>query len=671
MHGAPPSSAPFCAEAQATPCLLTPAFALVPRCHGQERAERLKAKKAAKKQQKAAKRQQQLEAAAAEQRQREEEEARRAAEEAERRRQQQAAAAAAAAKRRDEELLQQRLEDERQRRRQSQQAQQASAGPASPATPADGAAETPPGRAASAGRAQQAQQQRSEREPLQGPREHAQGDASAAACGEVGKQGSKVGPASPQTAEGQLAAPAMTPPRTAAKPQHAEPAAQGKPASPAPGSLANALAAAGSASPAAAPSALPGAAPAGKPITRAAPWAGMAAARTATPTGQAAAALASSAQQQQPAPPAHNITRPAHFGGPSALPPGSQLAPQLASAATLGLALPRWSPPVGTAVQRQQALQAQQAHLLQQQMQAQRSQLLSSLAALPAVPALHRRLPAALPPHSPVITPTSMHQAVPPVSHALATSVPLAAGAATSALLSSSLGAPTALSQLAAGMAPAAQLSSSAPGFVPLFGLNLPTLSGASMWPLAYGQVLMSGAFLHVLPKAFRHPMHPTAGLHAHCPFIAGLGVDWSMPTGVAAAASTFGSPARQPPAAYAAAPPGAASAQQPLSAAFTGATVAPVGPVAGGLVGSFSPSDASSIESSSEAEDLLAGLHGLHTSRPPSAGGMAAAAAALARTPVLAAAPAKLPVPAPPANSVADADGIDDVLRLQPWLEQ
>jgi hypothetical protein len=153
--------------------------------------------------------------------------------------------------------------------------------------------------------------------------------------------------------------------------------------------------------------------------------------------------------------------------------------------------------------------------------------------------------------------------------------------------------------------------------------------------------------------------------------------VDWSVH---GHAPTSFGSPARQPASACAAAPGGLASMlapgqamqqQQQQPAAALAPAPSPLGASGSGAVppgfaGSFSPSDASSIESS-EADDLLNGLHG-HVSRPHAAH-TAATAALLARAPRAGLA-AKHAPPAPNGGAPADADGIDDVLRLQPWLE-
>lgn len=122
--------------------------------------------------------------------------------------------------------------------------------------------------------------------------------------------------------------------------------------------------------------------------------------------------------------------------------------------------------------------------------------------------------------------------------------------------------------------------------------------------------------------------------------------MDWSV-GGSAAAAANFGSPARQP----------VAAAPQPPAAPLAAPQMAPP---AGFVGGSFSPSDASSIESN-EADELLGALHA-HVSKP-------AAAAMLARaSPHASVAAGVHAAPAPAA--AGDADGIDDVLRLQPWLE-
>ena len=135
-------------------------------------------------------------------------------------------------------------------------------------------------------------------------------------------------------------------------------------------------------------------------------------------------------------------------------------------------------------------------------------------------------------------------------------------------------------------------------------------------------------------------------------------------------ASATFGSPAPQLPTAFAAAPP------LPLVPGPHVPVATPLGPVvpgpaaaAAGFVGSFSPSDASSIESS-DADDLLAGLHA-HASRLlPGAATVAASMLAgghAAIGPHVAIGPA----PAGPPAAAADADSIDDVLRLQPWLQE
>lgn len=110
-----------------------------------------------------------------------------------------------------------------------------------------------------------------------------------------------------------------------------------------------------------------------------------------------------------------------------------------------------------------------------------------------------------------------------------------------------------------------------------------------------------------------------------------------------------FGSPARQPVPAYAPAPP-----PSPLQAAVPAPPAAPL------VAGSFSPSDASSIESAAEADELLllGGLAGLV--------GMPAAAPLGQGLPSPGAKHSGPPTAGAPA---ADADGIDDVLRLQPWL--
>jgi hypothetical protein len=162
----------------------------------------------------------------------------------------------------------------------------------------------------------------------------------------------------------------------------------------------------------------------------------------------------------------------------------------------------------------------------------------------------------------------------------------------------------------------------------------------------------------------------------------AGLGaarqVDWSVQGN---APTSFGSPARQHASAFAAAPgglagmlsPGPAMQQQQQPAAALALAPSPLGASGSGAVppvfaGSFSPSDASSIESS-EADDLLNGLHS-HVSRPHAAH-TAATAALLARGGATRAGlAAKHAAPAPNGGAPADADGIDDVLRLQPWLE-
>ena len=142
----------------------------------------------------------------------------------------------------------------------------------------------------------------------------------------------------------------------------------------------------------------------------------------------------------------------------------------------------------------------------------------------------------------------------------------------------------------------------------------------------------------------------------------------------VSVAASTFGSPARQlPPHGYPpAAPPSSSPAltrpaplQPSLLSQLPLAPMAP--PAAATLAGSFSPTDASSVESADAAEELLGGLAGLGRQLPA---GTAAAAALLSGAHA-----APPPSPARPlgpslAEPAADADGIDDVLRLQPWLE-
>ena len=121
------------------------------------------------------------------------------------------------------------------------------------------------------------------------------------------------------------------------------------------------------------------------------------------------------------------------------------------------------------------------------------------------------------------------------------------------------------------------------------------------------------------------------------------------MPASSTPLGSSFGSPARQPPPAFAPAPP-----PSPLHAAVPPPPAVPL------VAGSFSPSDASSIESAAEADELvlLGGLASL-VSRP--------AAAPLGQ--LLPVAGAKLGSQPTAGAPAADADGIDDVLRLQPWL--
>lgn len=135
-------------------------------------------------------------------------------------------------------------------------------------------------------------------------------------------------------------------------------------------------------------------------------------------------------------------------------------------------------------------------------------------------------------------------------------------------------------------------------------------------------------------------------------------------------AASLFGSPARQPPSAFTAAPP------LPMVPGAAAPAAAPLGPAAprpaaaaAGFLGSFSPSDASSIEST-DADDLLAALHG-QAGRPHLGSGAAAAGLLAGHTtvgPHVSVAATALPHLAAAAT---DADGIDDVLRLQPWLHE
>ena len=97
--------------------------------------------------------------------------------------------------------------------------------------------------------------------------------------------------------------------------------------------------------------------------------------------------------------------------------------------------------------------------------------------------------------------------------------------------------------------------------------------------------------------------------------------------------------------------------------------TAAVQGAAPAGFAGSFSPSDASSIES--EAEDLLNGIHG-HISRQQLTAGTAAALLGRGTSALghmaggVGGKHAPMPLPTP-----ADADGIDDVLRLQPWLNE
>lgn len=191
----------------------------------------------------------------------------------------------------------------------------------------------------------------------------------------------------------------------------------------------------------------------------------------------------------------------------------------------------------------------------------------------------------------------------------------------------------------------------------------------------------------------------PLFGLHLSS--IGGLSssVDWSMPT--SSGATAFGSPARpsapQPPPlalqqiqqqhllqqqqAFARAAPTAAPAAAPAAAAPANPSVPPPqqqlvegppslqGRTPAGPVSVSSPSDASSIESS-EANDLLNGIHS-HVSR-----GLAPTHHVLLVQPcppgVQQLLPGKAAVTAVAAAAVAaggDEDGIDDVLRLQPWL--
>ena len=97
--------------------------------------------------------------------------------------------------------------------------------------------------------------------------------------------------------------------------------------------------------------------------------------------------------------------------------------------------------------------------------------------------------------------------------------------------------------------------------------------------------------------------------------------------------------------------------ARHAAATATATATAAPhSAPSAGGpLVGSFSPSDAGSSESEA-AEDLLQALHLGHALPVAATGGGVGAGVGWRQPPVA-------PVAA------ADEDGIDDVLRLQPWL--
>lgn len=134
-------------------------------------------------------------------------------------------------------------------------------------------------------------------------------------------------------------------------------------------------------------------------------------------------------------------------------------------------------------------------------------------------------------------------------------------------------------------------------------------------------------------------------------------------------ASATFSSPAPQLPAGFAAVPPLplAPGAHAPAAAPLGHVVAAPAA-AAAGFVGSFSPSDASSIESS-DADDLLAGLHSQVGRLLPS--GAALAAGMLAGHATIGPhVPAGSAAACPPA-AAADADSIDDVLRLQPWLQE
>ncbi len=134
-------------------------------------------------------------------------------------------------------------------------------------------------------------------------------------------------------------------------------------------------------------------------------------------------------------------------------------------------------------------------------------------------------------------------------------------------------------------------------------------------------------------------------------------------------ASATFGSPAPQLPTAFAAPPPLPLVLGPQVPAA---AALGPIAPGAAaavpGFVGSFSPSDASSIESS-DADDLLAGLHS-HAGRLLPVG-TAAAAGMLAGRATIGPHVAISSAAACPPAAAADADSIDDVLRLQPWLQE
>lgn len=142
------------------------------------------------------------------------------------------------------------------------------------------------------------------------------------------------------------------------------------------------------------------------------------------------------------------------------------------------------------------------------------------------------------------------------------------------------------------------------------------------------------------------------------------------MQGGSAASSFGSGSPAQHVAPAYAA-PPLAAVPHSPpprLSVVGTAPMQPPPAaapPAAGFAGGSFSPSDASSIESS-EADDVLGGLHN-HLGRSLAAG----AAAGMLVHSAHQGPPAGKGLHPSAAAAAGDADGIDDVLRMQPWLNE